>query len=109
MLTAIVRSDLRQKRVSAGKSPLRVNEELVLDVGGLSTTTWEHICWKTPRLRNGDEILIKIVEADAPDKPVSRERCRTDEVVRAEEKYVERAARKFGWKIEKPRAVRKPA
>ena len=90
MLTAIVRSDLRP--VSAGKSSLRVDEELGLDVGGLTTTTWEHLRWKTPRLRNGDEILIKIVEADAPDRPGSRERARTDEPVRAERKYVERAA-----------------
>ena len=50
--------------------------------------------------------MIRIIDAHVPDKPTSRERARTDEVIDAQKRYVERAAEKFGWKIEKPRAAR---
>jgi len=108
VLTAIVRSDLRPVRVSTRKSSPRVAEELGLDVGGLNSSTWEHLGWKTPRLRSGDEVLIRIIESDVVDEPSRRERSNTDEVINAEKKYVEQAAKKFGWKIEKPGRVRRP-
>jgi hypothetical protein len=102
VLTAIVRSDLRPPQVSAKKSSLRANEHIGLDVGGLNTSTWEHIRWKTPRLRGGDEILIRIIEANVVDKPSSRERADPAEVINAEKKHVEMLAKKLGWKIVKP-------
>ena len=107
VLTAIVRSDLRPVRVSARKSSPRLVEQLGLDVGALDCSTWEHLGWKAPRLRSGDEILIRIIESDVVDKPGRRERAITDLVINEEKRYVERAAKKFGWQIQKTTRVLK--
>lgn len=108
VLMATVRSDLRPARASKGGASPRIREQVGLDVGGLNTSSWEHLRWKTPSLRGGDEVLVKIIEAEVIDRPSRRERARTDEITRAEKKHVEQAAKRFGWKLEKPKAVRKP-
>jgi hypothetical protein len=106
VLTAIVRSDIRAVQVSTRTPSSRANEQLGLDVGGLNSSTWEHIRWKTPQLRSGDEILIRIIDAEVVDKPSRRERADPAEVINAEKKYVERTAKKLGWKVVKPRPRR---
>jgi|SRR5215471_2585659 len=108
VLTVIVRSILRPIQASSRKRTPRVQEDLGLDVGGFNPSTSEHARWKSPKLRTGDEVRIKIIETERPDRPSSRERADPDEVINAEERYVERTAKKLGWKIIKPGGRRTP-
>jgi hypothetical protein len=107
-LTAIVRSVLRPIQATSRKRTPRVKEDLGLDVGGFTPSTSEHSRWKSPKLRTGDEVRIKIIETDRPDRPSWRERADPDEVVNAEKRYVERTAKKLGWKIIKTGSQRTP-
>jgi hypothetical protein len=99
VLTAIVRSVPRPIQATSQKRTSRAGEDLGLDVGGLTPSTLEYVRWKSPKLRSGDEVLIKIIETDRPDKPSSRQRADPNEAIHAEKRYVERAAKKLGWKI----------
>src|SRR5436190_9421483 len=99
VLTAIVRSVLRPVQAINRKRTSRTQEDLRLDVGGFTPSASEHVRWKSPKLRTGDEIRIKIIETDRPDKPRSRQRADPEEAAHAEKRYVERTAKKLGWKI----------
>src|SRR5205814_5199604 len=48
--------------------------ELDLYVGGLYSTTQEHVRWEEKPLRVGDEVRVKIVERTKVDRPRSRKR-----------------------------------
>jgi hypothetical protein len=54
----------------------------------------------------GDEIRIRIGEAELASKPHRRERTDPAFVAKAEGKYLENAAMRLGWKIVKPRGSR---
>jgi hypothetical protein len=41
-------------------------------VGGIDAATDEHVTWKTPRLKVGDKIIVKVVETDEVDRPTRR-------------------------------------
>ena len=101
VLTAIVRSNLG---ATEGQASPHISEELGLDVGGLDCSTWEHVAWNTPQLGTGDEVLIRITEVDVADQPNRSEPASTQEVTDAEKRYVERAAKRFGWTINKTNA-----
>jgi hypothetical protein len=107
-LTAIVRSVLRPIQATSRKGAPRVKEDLGLDVGGFTPSTSEHVRWKSPKLRTGDEVRIKIIETDRPGRPSSRERADPEELINAEKRYVERTAKKLGWKIIKTGRRRTP-
>jgi hypothetical protein len=100
-LTAIVRSILRPVPATSRRPSSRAKEDLGLDVSGYIPPTSEYARWKTPRLRTGDEVRITIIETDQPDKPSRCERADPNEAINAEKKYVERTARRLGWKIVK--------
>jgi hypothetical protein len=51
----------------------------------------------------GDDVRIRIGEAELASKPSRRERADPAFVAKAEEKYLENAAKRLGWKIVKPR------
>jgi DNA-directed RNA polymerase subunit E'/Rpb7 len=85
---------------------VRSTEDLTLDVGGLVTTTEEHVLWKTPRLRSGDEIQIRIVDVESADEPNRRRRIDATAREKSEEKYLEAVAKERGWKILKPKRVK---
>jgi hypothetical protein len=108
VLTAIVRSVLRPVQITNRKRSPRAKEDLALEVGGFISPTSEYVRWKTSRLRTGDEVRIKIIETDRPDKPSSRERADPAEAINAEKRYVERTAKKLGWRIIKAQAPRTP-
>jgi hypothetical protein len=40
---------------------------LRLSVGGIDSPAWEHVNWRTPKLKVGDVVTVEIVEADAAD------------------------------------------
>jgi hypothetical protein len=71
VLTAAVTSITGRKLEGRGKLPSR----LELYLGGLNTSSREHLRWhrRGPvKLRVGDEIKIRIVNAETVDEPLSR-------------------------------------
>jgi hypothetical protein len=60
------------------------------------------VVWKQSRLRAGDELRVKIVEAEAADKRSRRfpRDPSTDE--KRKKRYALQMAKQFGWKIERP-------
>jgi hypothetical protein len=106
VLTAVVRSVHRRLRSARDEDHVRTREDLALDVGGLVTTTEEHVLWKTPRLRSGDEVQIRIVDVESADEPNRRQRIDAIAREKSEEKYLEVVAKKRGWKILKPKPVK---
>jgi hypothetical protein len=77
----------------------RGRPELHLHVGGLISATDEHVIWRNIRLKDGDEVTVKIVEADRVDRP--RRKYRLDSNVSKEnaKAYVLAVAKKYGWKV----------
>jgi len=65
VLTAIVTSHWDWRDPSG-------QEKVELNLAGLMTRTGEHLDWKTPRLRTGDEIRIRLVDTDTIDPPTKR-------------------------------------
>ena len=51
-----------------------VEEELLLDVGGLITPTQEHVQWLNHKLKIGDEVRIQVVKDADIDQPRRRKR-----------------------------------
>ena len=77
-----------------------VEEELTMDVGGLITPTDEYVRWADSRaVQVGDEVRIKIVEADRVDRPPIRKRSDPGRDLRRQKRYVREMAKRFGWKI----------
>jgi len=81
----------------------RGEPETRLDIGGLVMPEKEHMRWRRPSLRVGDEVRVKIVDRKSVDKP--RKRSRTDPAseIAAQKRYVRMMAGKFGWKIQERR------
>ena len=75
--------------------------DLFLDVGGLVSPAEEFVRWVNQRpLRVGDQVHIKIIEADAVDKPIKRWRPDPAEELKSKKRYVRRMAKELGWKIQ---------
>jgi hypothetical protein len=78
-----------------------VEEELTMDVGGLITPIDEYVRWADRRpVRVGDEVRIKIVNAERVDRPRARKRSDPAENLRRQKRYVREMAKRFGWKIQ---------
>ena len=75
-----------------------VAEYLKLDVGGL-VDSGEHIRWADRKIKRGDLITIKVVEAISADKPRERQRPNPAADLRRQKQYVRQMAKKFGWQI----------
>ena len=76
--------------------------EVRLEVGGLSLPFQEYLTWSKRKLRSGDEVRIRVCEANSIDRP--KERIKQVEIdpkedIRNQKRYVREMARKFGWKI----------
>ncbi len=95
VLTVIVGSVSR-------KSARRGQEDLWLDVGGLVRSREEGILWQHRRLRCGDEIRVKVAEAEAVSKPRRPKPADPALLAKAHEKNLENEAKRLGWKIVKP-------
>ena len=74
-------------------------EELTLHVGGLITSTEEHVRWLDRKLKVGDEVSIRVIERAPVDRPRSRERRDRSKELRSQKRYVREMAKRFGWKI----------
>jgi DNA-directed RNA polymerase subunit E'/Rpb7 len=78
-----------------------VKQELTMDVGGLITPTDEYVRWADGRaLQVGDEVRIKIVEAERVDRPRIRKRSDPAKDLHQQKRYVREMAKRFGWKVQ---------
>jgi hypothetical protein len=73
--------------------------DLHLRVGGLLSSTKEHVTWQSRQLKSGDQVRVKVVEAATIDEPAKRERQDPNLILNAEKDYVRNAAQKFGWQL----------
>lgn len=78
---------------------IRDRNECYLRVGGLISPVHEHVRWNGKRLKTGDEVRVRIIEATSVDTPDDRTRQDPQEDVKRQKRYVREMARKFGWKI----------
>lgn len=76
--------------------------DMSLTVGGLISSTDEHVRWTDRKLHVGDEIKICIRETLSADNPTTRCRRDPDQELKAKKKYVRMMAKKLGWKIQAP-------
>ena len=76
-----------------------VPEYLRLDVGGLASDSGEHLRWVDRKLKRGDVISIRVVEAASADKPRERKRPDPAADLRAKKRYVRKMAKELGWRI----------
>ena len=74
-------------------------DEVSLRVGGLESPTEEHVTWRNLKLKVGDEVTVRIVEADSVDKPKSRYRPNSKQDERNSKAYIQALAKKFGWTL----------
>jgi hypothetical protein len=86
--------------------PFRKRRETRLYVGGLELPKNEHVFWKEANLHVGDEVRLKIIEANTVDPPLDRHPRDRAAEVEAEKRHVRKLARKFGWKIQEKRKSR---
>lgn len=83
-----------------GGSRQKGREEMFVRLGGLVSRTNQHLDWLRRPLRRGDEVSIRVVEVDVVDTPKRQRRESPTHQRRAQERYVRRMAKQFGWKIE---------
>jgi hypothetical protein len=78
---------------------VRGRPELYLHVGGLISATEEHVIWRSTRLKDGDEVRVKIVETERADRPRRKYRTDSSDSEKNTKAYVLAAAKKYGWKV----------
>lgn len=100
VLTAILSwSAPKGKRRSNRKRASRgVAHDLNLHVGGLITVppnASEHVRWLSTSLRVGDQVTMKLIETDSPDKPQRRSVYTEEQAERQEKQYYEKLKKKY--------------
>jgi predicted permease len=74
--------------------------DLFMEVGGLLTPVNEHVSWiRQKRLRVGDKIQIRVIDATSVDKPKRKKRPNPAYLLRARKLYVRKMAKEFGWEM----------
>jgi hypothetical protein len=79
------------------------SSEISLRVGGLFTPTEEHATWKRLDLKVGDKVVVTVIETDSVDRAGKRYRPDSKTYETNQKAYVQALAKKFGWKITRPR------
>lgn len=76
----------------------RNGEDLFLDVGGLVSTSEEHVRWINQKpVRVGDRVTIRVVEKKLVDQPSIRYRADPKKALRDKKRYVRSLAKELGW------------
>jgi hypothetical protein len=88
------------KRVNAAG---RVRNDLALEVGGLISLTREHVRWRSVRLKVGDEVSVRIIDANSVDRPLKRHRDNPATERGLKKNYVRNMAKEWGWTITRKR------
>lgn len=79
--------------------------DLFLQVGGLVSPSDEHVRWENQRrLRVGDTIEVKIVDAESVDPPKKRKRADRTQRLEQQKRYVREMAKQLGWTIQTKQA-----
>ena len=79
----------------------RSRADLHLQVGGLINPGKEHVSWiEQKQLTLGDEIRVKVVEADSVDEPKRRTPEETAKALEDRKEYVRKLATRLGVMIE---------
>lgn len=78
----------------------KMDEYASIRVGGLFSSTEEHVKWVRRNLRRGDEVVIRIIETVRADRPREREKDTAAKIRSSQKRQVRSLAKKFGWKIE---------
>lgn len=82
----------------------RGTPELSLHVGGLDSSTGEHLVWQQALpMRVGDFVRIEVAEAARTDAPATRQKADPAADLRARKRYVRKMAAEFGWKLVIPK------
>lgn len=86
VLNAII-DYIKRENLSNGKSS--IEEEISIRVGGLNSNTKDHLEWTNEKLKIGDSIIIKVVEALKVDDPalVRKNDSVADEIIESKIKY----------------------
>ena len=66
---------------------------------GVTGGPGEHVEWASRNLRTGDEITLRIVEADSVDRPKTRELVDRAEIRRSNGSLCRALAKQLGWKV----------
>ena len=77
----------------------RFEEELILDVGGLTRDpdgAAVHLRWLRQQLLPGQRITIAVIETEAADPPEKRERDEPAQAAERKREYYERLKREYG-------------
>src|SRR5205823_1397638 len=81
------------------------SDEAALSVGGLISSTQEHVRWaERTRLKTGDEILVKVIEAETADMPQRRFSRDPAVELKHQQEYVREMAKKLGWTVNTKRS-----
>ena|SRR5579864_37485 len=79
----------------------RSRADLHLYVGALINPGKEHVTWiEQKHLNVGDEIRVKVVEANSVDEPMRRNPDETAKALEDRKQYVRRLAKELGIKME---------
>jgi hypothetical protein len=81
--------------VSRSRKAVRLH----LHVGGLNTSTDEHVGWQDRSLRVGDEIGIRIANRKRADPPTKRFPRDPSKELESKKRYVRHYAKELGWEI----------
>ena len=80
------------------------SNKLFLEAGGFLSPTLEWVEWERVSLKIGDKVEVRIVEAEAVNRPKERIRVDPKREERHEKAYARTLAKKYGWKIlERPK------
>jgi hypothetical protein len=78
---------------------IKGSDDLDLDVGGLVSTTREHLKWARVGLNLGDEVRVRILESVSADEPEERKREEPERELERQRNYVREMAKKLGWTL----------
>ena len=76
------------------------DEELTVDIGGLVPPAGDHLHWNEQPLQVGDQVCVKIVEADIVDEPSVTKPTDPIRDKLAQKQYVREMAKQLGWRIQ---------
>jgi hypothetical protein len=74
-------------------------DHLHLTVGGLVSSTREHLTWPGTFLKLGDEVRAKVVDAPSVDEPERREPANSEQELENRKAFVRAMAGKWGWTL----------
>jgi len=81
--------------------PQKGKGDLFIQVGGLVSSSDEHVRWvNQKRLRVGDTIEVKIVDAEPVDAPKKRKPVDRGQRLEQQKRYVREMAKQLGWTIQ---------